>query len=57
VLLSLGITGEYIARIIDLAEYRPAYFVRESLEANDDVDEAGAIQASKDHPRSNANPM
>jgi glycosyltransferase involved in cell wall biosynthesis len=39
ILLSLGIMGEYLARITQLAEHRPAYFVRESVELNAEVDE------------------
>lgn len=32
ILLSLGIMGEYLARIVRLGEHRPAYFVRASYE-------------------------
>jgi glycosyltransferase involved in cell wall biosynthesis len=42
ILLSLGIMGEYLGRVIQLAEHRPAYFVRASLEATAEMDEAVA---------------
>ena len=32
ILLSLGIIGEYVARLIQLGEHRPTYFVRTSFE-------------------------
>jgi len=43
ILLSLGIIGEYLVRIIQLGEQRPTYFVRASFERDDRFDGNGFV--------------
>jgi dolichol-phosphate mannosyltransferase/undecaprenyl-phosphate 4-deoxy-4-formamido-L-arabinose transferase len=46
-LLSLGIVGEYLARIIQLGEQRPPYLVRASHDESADVETAGRDGAGR----------
>jgi glycosyltransferase involved in cell wall biosynthesis len=41
-LLSLGIIGQYVARIFDEAKQRPLYFVSETVGPEDDLEHVGA---------------